>query len=86
MSFYKYAERFIYTAGNYKEFRGYLFWNGKPVTVTDPATIGALIRRPDFLHLPKEDHEEKAETQTQVLEPKTRGILRIRRRGEGRAT
>ena len=40
--------KYVYTEGPYKEFRGYAFANGKPVTVTDRGTLEAISKRPDF--------------------------------------
>lgn len=40
--------KFIYTEGPYREYRGYMFWNGKPVTVTDRGTLEAIRRDPSF--------------------------------------
>ena len=34
--------------GPYTEFRGYVFANGKPTTVTDRAALEAIAKRPDF--------------------------------------
>ena len=42
------AEQFVYTAGPYREFRGYVFANGHPVTVQDRGTLEALKGRKDF--------------------------------------
>ena len=40
--------QYVYTAGQYTEFRGYPFVNGKPTTVNDRATAEALDKRPEF--------------------------------------
>ena len=40
--------KFIYTGGPYTEFRGYVFVNGKPTTISDRATLDALALRQDF--------------------------------------
>lgn len=39
--------RYVYK-GQYREFRGYQFWNGKPVTITDRGTLEAIKREADF--------------------------------------
>ena len=40
--------------GDYREFRGYVFWNHKPVTVEDRGTLEAIAKDPSF----KEYHEK----------------------------
>jgi hypothetical protein len=40
--------RYVYTAGPYTEFRGYVFVNGKPTTIRDKGTLEALAKRTDF--------------------------------------
>lgn len=39
---------YIFTGGAYREFRGYVFANGKPTTIRDSATVEALKRMPEF--------------------------------------
>ena len=34
--------------GQYREYNGYVFANGRPVTITDNATLNALQRMPEF--------------------------------------
>ena len=40
--------RFVYEGGKYREFRGYVFANGKPVTVTDRGTLEAIAKDRTF--------------------------------------
>lgn len=40
--------RYIYTKGPWKEFMGYVFYDGRPTDVTDRATLERLQREPDF--------------------------------------
>lgn len=47
--------KYVYTGGAYREFRGYVFANGKPVTIKDKGTLAALANQRDFL--PVEDDE-----------------------------
>lgn len=55
--------KFIYD-GEYRQFRGYVFWNG-PVEVTDRATIEACLKDPTF----RKVDEEKTQAQTEILDP-----------------
>jgi len=41
-------EQYVYT-GKYREFRGYVFCNGKPVTIQDRGTLEAIAKEKDFL-------------------------------------
>ena len=41
-------QKFVYTGGKYREYRGYVFANGEPVTVRDGATAAALAKMGDF--------------------------------------
>ena len=61
-------EKFIYTGGNYKEFRGYVFVNGNPTQIKDGATLEALLKREDF---------KRAEEEPEGSAP--RPILRAKR-------
>ena len=42
------SEVYRFTSGPYREFRGYVFCNGKPAIIHDDATIEALKRMPEF--------------------------------------
>lgn len=47
-------EQYVYT-GKYREFRGYVFANGNPVTIRDRGTLEAISREKDFLkYIPPE--------------------------------
>ena len=61
--------RYVYTAGNYREFRGYVFTHGKPVTITDRGTLEAISRERDFKEWSDEEAEAEApaEAGPQVL-------------------
>lgn len=50
-------QRYIYK-GRYREFRGYQFWNGKPVTITDKGTLEAIKREANFEEVKDETKEE----------------------------
>lgn len=41
--------------GEYREFRGYVFWRGKPVTITDQGTVEALEKEPHFRRIEDEE-------------------------------
>lgn len=45
--------KYIYTGGPYTEFRGYVFINGKPTTISDRGTLEAIAKRPDFKPYPQ---------------------------------
>lgn len=68
--------KFVYS-GPYREFRGYVFANGKPVTVLDKATQLALAKEPDFKEVT--DGTQETEAAPKVLE-QARPILRLRRK------
>lgn len=64
--------RFLYNAGEYKEFRGHVFMHGKPTTITDKATEEAVLQRSDFTRckdeeIPKQAEQGKREEETPVL-------------------
>ena len=40
--------RYVYTGGAYRQFRGYVFANGLPTTVSDRATLEAIAKDPTF--------------------------------------
>ena len=40
--------KYIYTLGPWKEFYGYIFWDGKPTEVTDRATLERLQKEDGF--------------------------------------
>ena len=62
------GQKFIHTAGPWREYRGYVFWKDNPVTVSDAATLEAIRKLPEFKRI---DHEN--ETQPQATE--TREVL-----------
>lgn len=57
--------KFVYTEGNYREFRGYVFWNHRPVTITDRATEEALLKDKSFRRV---DDELDQAPQAQAVE------------------
>lgn len=59
-------QQFIYTGGKYREFRGYVFCNGNPVTVSDRGTLEAIAREPDFK---KVDSIQEQNQVKETLEP-----------------
>ena len=48
--------RYVYTGGEYTEFRGHVFAYGKPTTILDRGTEEAISKRSDFRRV--EDEEE----------------------------
>ncbi len=74
-------QKFVYTASPYREFRGYVFANGKPVTITDRGALEAIRRDPTF----EEYHEETTESKTSEAEAPeavlNRPILTVKKRG-----
>ena len=40
--------KFKLKTNDYREYRGYVFWAGKAVTILDNGTIDALTGHPDF--------------------------------------
>ena len=46
--------KFVYTGGKYREFRGYVFANGNPTTVTDRGTLEAIAKDPTFRKVDEE--------------------------------
>lgn len=67
--------RYAYTAGPYREFRGYVFANGKPVTIIDRGTMLALAREPGF----EEVKDEPAPVVMEAPKP-VRQTLGLRRK------
>jgi hypothetical protein len=57
--------RYVYTGGNYREFRGYVFCHGKPVTIKDRGTLAAIARERDF----EEYHEPEPVLPEPVVDP-----------------
>lgn len=41
-------QKYVYTGGLYREFRGYVFAHGKPTTVLDRGTMEAIARDDSF--------------------------------------
>ena len=66
--------QFIYTKGNYREYRGYCFLNGKPTTITDKATETLLLLNKEFKKV--EDEKEVKETPKEVL-----GTITLKNKG-----
>lgn len=72
---------FVYTGGKYREFRGYVFANGKPVVIKDAATVAALERDSTFKRFRDEERQE-ATTPAKVLTQspaKTKGFFKKNR-------
>lgn len=51
--------KFIYEGGT-RTFRGYFFWNGKPVDVTDKATLAAIEKEYGFRRYEKVEETKSA--------------------------
>lgn len=60
--------KFVYTKGDFAQFRGRTFLWGKPTDITEKATIQALLKNPDYR---KVDDETKETTTEAVLVPKS---------------
>ena len=60
--------KFIYTAGPYAEFRGYVFANGKPARIRDGATLEAILKRPDFKRIDDEEKVQDADERQNATE------------------
>jgi len=56
-------------SGTYREFRGYVFANHKPVTIQDRGTLEAIKKDPSFKEYHEEEIEEAAETEVLKGEP-----------------
>lgn len=56
--------KFVYTKGDFAQFRGRTFLWGKPTDITEKATIQALLKNPDYK---KVDDEEKKAAPAPVL-------------------
>lgn len=63
--------RYVYTGGPWREFRGYVFALGKPVSILDKATEAAIAREKDFKPY------EEAEKEAPVLK---RPVLTVKRK------
>ena len=65
--------KYIYDGpGGCRTFRGYFFWNKRPVNVTDRATLAAIEREPDFRRVEDETQEpqrQEGRRQEEVLIP-----------------
>ena len=64
-----------YVYDGVRTFRGYFFWNGNPVDVTDRATLEAIQKEIGFRKVEEPQPVEKPATQ-----PQRRSILSIARR------
>jgi hypothetical protein len=63
--------KYVYTAGKYAEFRGYVFANGNPVTILDRGTLEAIAKRPDFKEAKDEQKVEETPAAPEVLKRPT---------------
>jgi len=61
--------RYIYN-GVYREFRGYVFTQGKPVEITDRGTLELIKHEPDFKEVPDEEAQEIHPAPQEVLADK----------------
>lgn len=68
--------KYVYE-GQYREFRGYVFANGKPVTITDRGTLEAIQKDNSFRRF--EDEGQRKETTEEVLTE--RPVLHVAKRG-----
>lgn len=53
--------KYVYTGGDYAEFRGHVFAHGRPTTITDRATEEALLKRSDFTRYSDEERNDADE-------------------------
>jgi hypothetical protein len=67
--------RFVYTGGPYKEYRGYVFANGKAVTIKDSTTETLLQLNKDFRRI-EDEKEIRQETPKEVL-----GTITLKNKG-----
>ena len=51
--------KYIYTGGNYREFRGRVFAHGNAVDITDRGTLAAIAKEPDFKPVEEEKPVEE---------------------------
>jgi hypothetical protein len=58
-------KRYVNKYESYRTFRGYVFMNGNPVTITDKGTLLAIQKEPGF----EEVQDEEKEAPPQVLNP-----------------
>ena len=58
--------KFIYTGGT-RQFRGYFFWDGKPVDVTDRGTLAVIHKERGFVMVEDEKVEEPKTPETPAL-------------------
>src|SRR3990167_1882516 len=58
--------KYIYN-GIYREFRGYVFTEGKPVEITDRGTLELIKHEPDFKECHDEEIEERQDPTEAVL-------------------
>lgn len=56
--------KYVYTGGQYAEFRGHVFWNNKPVDIRDKGTLAEIAKRQDFMPV-----EEAPEVEEVVIPP-----------------
>ena len=67
-----------YVYDGVRTFRGYFFWNGNPVDVTDRATLEAIQKESGFRKV--EDDLRPFEKPVQQAQPERRPILSIGRK------
>jgi hypothetical protein len=58
--------KFIYLKGPWKEFYGYVFYNGQPTEVTDGATLERIQKEPDFQQVKESEDGEEAQAPDQA--------------------
>ena len=80
-------QKFVYTGGKYREYRGYVFANGEPVTVRDGATAAALAKMRDFRQVfdTKPAVEKAAPVTTPSSQASVMGVIRKTLRVRDRA-
>lgn len=57
--------KYVYTGGEFRTFRGYMFWGKRPVDILDKGTLEAIRRETDF----KQYSEPSPEHFPPVIEP-----------------
>jgi len=58
--------KYVYTKGKWREYYGYIFYDGRPTEVTDRATLERIKREVDF-----QPYEETEDEEAQASDTKT---------------
>lgn len=69
--------KYVFTEGPYREFRGYVFANGNPVTITDRGTLEAIQKDHSFRRYDEEIQRQEAPEEVLTERP----VLHVAKRG-----